>query len=127
MYEQPDNVNERLTRLKLVAKLVADVVKATRSALKIPGDIAAAVDNWVEGQSATASRAGVVAVRVGDLQQAIADTEQTFNETRDQILKGVQDLEIHLATIEERLATLEGTLRAALPVQGSRPPGRLQP
>ena len=103
MYEQPDNVNERLARLKLVAKLVADVVKATRSALKIPGDIAAAVDNLADGQSA-------IAVRVGDLQQAIADTEQTFNETRDQILKGVQDLEIHLATIEERLATLEDEL-----------------
>ncbi len=110
MYEQPDNVIERLARLKLVAKLVADVVKATRSALKIPGDIAAAVDNLVEGQSATASRAGEVAVRVCDLQQAIADTEQTFNETRDQILKGAQDLEIHLATIEERLATLENEL-----------------
>jgi len=43
---------------------------------------------------------------VGDLQQAIADTEQTFKETRDQIIEGVRDLEIHLATIEVRLATL---------------------
>ena len=48
--------------------------------------------------------------RVGDFQQAIADTEQTFKETRDQILEGVQDLEIHLATIEERLAMLEDEL-----------------
>lgn len=47
---------------------------------------------------------------MGDLQQAITDTERTFKETRDQILEGVQDLEIHLATIEERLATLEEEL-----------------
>lgn len=53
---------------------------------------------------------GEVAVRVGDLQQAVADTEQTFKETRDQILEGVQDLEIHLAIIEERLATMEDEL-----------------
>jgi hypothetical protein len=47
---------------------------------------------------------------VGDFQQAIADAEQTFKGTRDQILEGIQDLEIHLATIEERLATLEDEL-----------------
>jgi len=128
MYEQPDNVNERLVRLKLVVKLVPDMVKATQSALKVLGDITAVVDNLAGGQSAIASRTGEVAVRVGGLQQAIADTERTFKETRDRILEGVQDLEIHLATIEERLATLEDeTLRTALPVQGSRFTGCLQP
>ena len=114
MSEQPDNVNERLARLELVAELVPDVLKSTRSALKVLGDMAAAVDNLAAGQSAISSRVGdvaeqmgEVAVRVGDLQQAVADTEQTFKETRAQILEGVQDLEIHLAIIEERLATLE--------------------
>lgn len=100
MSEQRNNMNERLVRLELVAELVPDVVKSTRSALKILGDMAAAVDDLAVGQSEIASR-------VGDLQQAIADTEQTFKETRDQILNNVHDLEIHLATIEERLATLE--------------------
>lgn len=60
MYEQPDNVNERLARLKLVAELVPDVVKSTRSALKVLGDMAAAVDNLAAGQSEIASRVGEV-------------------------------------------------------------------
>ena len=110
MSEQPDNMNERLARLEWVVELVLDVVKSTRSALKVLGDMAAAVDNLAAGQSKNASWAGGVVVRVGYLQQAITDTEQTFKETRDQILDGIQDLEIHLAIIEERLATLEDEL-----------------
>ncbi len=83
MYEEADSVNQRQARLELVAELVPDVVRSTWSALKVLGDMAAAVDNLVAGQSEIASRVGEVAVRVGDLQQAIADTEQTFKEMRD--------------------------------------------
>ena len=83
MYEEADNVNQRLARLELVAELVPDVVRSTRSALKVLGDMDAAVDNLVAGQSEIASRVGEVSVWVGDLQQAIADTEQTFKEMRD--------------------------------------------
>ena len=83
MYEEADNVNQRLARLELVAELVPDVARSTRSALKVLGDMDAAVDNLVAGQSEIASRVGEVSVWVGDLQQAIADTEQTFKEMRD--------------------------------------------
>ena len=85
----------------------------------------------MEGQSAIASRAGEVAARVGDLQQAIADTEQTFKETRDRILEGVHDLEIHLVTIEERLAMLEddseGGSECTARFRIHRPPPALMP
>ena len=74
MSEQPDNVNERLARLELVAELVPDVLKSTRLVLKVLGDMAVAVDNLAAGQSEIASRVGEVAVRVGALQQAIEDT-----------------------------------------------------
>ncbi len=100
MSKQQNNVNERLVCLELVAELVPDVVKSTRSALMILSGMATAVDDLAAGQSEIASR-------VGDLQQAIADTGQTFKEMRDQILNNVHDLEIHLATFEERPATLE--------------------
>ena len=103
MHEQQNSVNERLARLELVAGMVPAVVKSTRSALKVLGDMVTAVDNLVAGQSEIASR-------VGDLQQAVTDTERTFKETRDQIIEGVRDLEIHPATIEKRLATLEDEL-----------------
>ncbi len=75
MYEELDNMNERLARLELVAELVPDMLKSTRSVLKVLGDMAVAVDNLAAGQSEIASRVGEVAVRVGDLQQAIEDTK----------------------------------------------------
>lgn len=75
MYEELDNMNERLARLELVAELVPDMLKSTRSALKVLGDMAVAVDKLAAGQSEIASRVGEVSVRVGDLQQAIEDTK----------------------------------------------------
>ena len=92
----PSDVNTRLARLERVVALVPDVVQSTRTALGVLGDMAEAVDG--------------LAVEMGALRQRIADTEALFRETRDQILEGVHTLEIHLASIEERIATLEDEL-----------------
>ncbi len=90
------DVNTRLARLEQVVALVPDVVHSTCTALGVLGDMAGAVDG--------------LAVEMGALRQQIADTEVLFRETRDQILEGVHTLEIHLASIEEQLATLEDEL-----------------
>lgn len=90
------DVNTRLARLERVVALVPDVVHSTRTALGVLGDMAGAVDGLV--------------VEMGALRQRIADTEVLFRETRDQILEGAHTLEIHLASIEEQLATLEDEL-----------------
>ena len=49
MSAQQSNVNERLARLELVMELVPDIVKSTRSALKVLGDVATAVDDLAAG------------------------------------------------------------------------------
>ena len=98
--EQPPDVYERLARLELIVELVPDVVKATRALLGVLGDMAEAMDSLVQGQAE-------VVARVTDLQPTIASTEQTFKATRNQILERIHDLEIYLASIEERLSTLE--------------------
>ena len=92
----PSDLNTRLARLERVVALVPDMVQSTRTALGVLGNMAEAVDG--------------LAVEMGALRQRIADTEALFRETRDRILEGVHALEIHLASIEERLATLEDAL-----------------
>lgn len=98
--EQPPDVNERLARLELIVELVPDVVKATCAWLRVLGDMAEAMDSLAQGQAE-------VVARVTDLQPTIASTGQTFKATRNQILERIHDLEICLASIEERLSTLE--------------------
>ncbi len=90
------DVNTRLARLERVAALMPDVAQSTRTALRVLGDMAEAVDG--------------LAAEMGALRQRIADTEALFRETRDQILEGGHTLKIHLASIGERLATLEDEL-----------------
>ena len=101
--EQPPDVNERLARLELIVELAPDVVKATRALLRVLGDMAEAMDSLAQGQAK-------VVARVTDLQPTIASTEQTFKATRNRILERIHDLEIYLASIEERLPTLEDEL-----------------
>ena len=98
--EQRPDVNERLDRLELIVELVPDVVKATRALLRVLGDMAEAMDSLAQGQAE-------VVARVTDLQPTMASTEQTFEATRNRILERIHDLEICLASIEERLSTLE--------------------